>query len=45
MKSEKADRFGFAPRRDPKCANAQEFIETVGAMSGDLDSGDLESPL
>jgi hypothetical protein len=34
----KADRFGFAPRRDPECGNAQEFLETGGAMSGDLES-------
>ena len=34
----KADRFGFAPRRDPECGNAQQFLETGGAMSGDLES-------
>ena len=37
----KADRFGFAPRQEPECDIAQEFIETAGAMSGDLESPTL----
>jgi hypothetical protein len=34
----KADRFGFAPRQESEYENAQEFFETAGPMSGDLES-------